>query len=415
MKNRAEFISLACAYAAQGLGYAALVTVLPQLETRLRIGETTVSLLLLGVCVAAAAGSALADLVAVRWGSRQALCSGLVLEAVALVAIAWLTDFDVFVFALAAYGIGLGMVDAASNMQGVLAQNRSNTSLLGRLYAAYTAAAVGGALLVSACLATTSSLLPLLLTAAGQLAVAFAGIRLFDRARAAHRPHDDSTRRDPLPRSGIWFIGLLVLAAFTVDSAVSAWGTVYLADGLHVASAAAPLGYAAYQAAVFLARLAVDPAVRRFGRTRLATAATAVGVSGCGVVAAVPTLVGAVAGFAAAGVCTGILVPIAFGAAGDLRPERSDEVIARVNLFNYAGAVAGAVALGLVAAGPALGYAFAIPAVVLLVATPALRRLRHEHRPSISRRALRSSVRMALTRNAIRRPTAVGGRPREVR
>ncbi|WP_330179576.1 MFS transporter [Nocardia sp. NBC_01503] len=382
MRNRAEFIGLASAYAAQGLGYAALVTVLPQLETRLRIGETTVSLLLLGVCVAAAAGSALADLVAVRWGSRQALCSGLVLEAVALGAIAWIGDFGIFVPALVAYGIGLGMVDAASNMQGVLAQKHSGTSLLGRLYAAYTAAAVGGALLVSACLATTSSLLPLLLTAAVQLAVAVAGIRLFDRARAAHRPHDDRVRRDPLPRNGIWFIGLLVLAAFTVDSAVSAWGTVYLADGLQVASAAAPLGYAAYQAAVFLARLAVDPAVRRFGRTRLATAATAVGVSGCGVVAAVPDIVGAVAGFAAAGVCTGILVPIAFGAAGDLRPERSDEVIARVNLFNYAGAVAGAVALGLVATGPALGYAFMLPAVVLLLATPALRRLRQERRPS---------------------------------
>ncbi|WP_051178176.1 MFS transporter [Nocardia concava] len=399
MKNRAEFIGLAGAYAAQGLGYATLVTVLPQLETRLHIGEATVSLLLLGVCVAAAAGSALADLVAVRWGSRQALCSGFVLEAVALGAIAWLTDFGVFVLALAAYGIGLGMVDAASNMQGVLAQKRSGTSLFGRLYASYTAAAVGGALLVSACLATTSSRLPLLLTAAAQLAVAVAGIRVFDRARAAHRPHDDAARRDPLPRSGIWFVGLLVLAAFTVDSAVSAWGTVYLADGLRVASAAAPLGYAAYQAAVFLARLAVDPAVRRFGRPLLATAATAVGIAGCGVVAAVPTLVGAVAGFAAAGVCTGILVPIAFSAAGELRPERSDEVIARVNLFNYAGAVAGAVALGLVAAGPALGYAFAIPAVVLLVATPALRRLRHDDGDE----------------NAIRRPAAVGGRPERAR
>ncbi|AHH18476.1 major facilitator superfamily transporter [Nocardia nova SH22a] len=375
MRSRGEFVAVAAAYGAQGLGYATVVTVLPQFKARLGIGEMTVSLLLLGTCLAAAAGSVLADLIAVRWGSRQALCAGLVMEAVALLAASVPTGFGPFLTAFVVYGIGIGVVDAAANMQGVLAQKRTGATLFGSLYAAYTAAAIVGALVVSGCVAAGVWVLPLILTALVQLAVVTFGMRRFDPARAAHRVHDDTTTRSPLPWAGISAVGALVLAAFTIDSAISSWSTVYLADGLHVGSATAPLGYAVYQAAVLVARLAVDPAVRVFGRGRITVAAIVVGLLGTGVVAAVPDLAGAIAGFAAAGTATGALVPIAFGAAGELRPDRSDEVIARVNLFNYLGAVAGAVTLGMVAAGPSLGPAFAVPALVLLAATPAVRRI----------------------------------------
>ena len=58
----------------------------------------------------------------------------------------------------------------------------------------------------------------------------------------------------------------MILAAFTVDSAVSTWSTVYLQDELLAAAALAPLGYAAYQAAILITRLVTDRASGRFGR-----------------------------------------------------------------------------------------------------------------------------------------------------
>lgn len=367
-------MAVGAAYGAQGLGYATVVTVLPEFKARLGIGEMTISLLLLGTCVAAAAGSVLADLLAVRWGSRQALCAGLVMEALALGAVTVVTDFGPFLAAFVLYGVGLGTVDAASNMQGVLVQQRVGASLLGRLYAAYTAAAILGALLVSGCLAGGSAMLPLLVTVFVLITVAVTGIRRFDPSRAAHRARDDAATREPLPWPGIWRVGALVLAAFTIDAAISTWSTVYLADGLRVTAATAPLGYAAYQAAVLAARVAVDSGVRRFGRAPVTLSAIVAGLLGCATVAVVPNLPGAIAGFAAAGLCAGALVPIAFSAAGELRPDRGDEVIARVNLFNYAGVVVGAVTLGLIATGPALGVAFALPAVVLLAVVPLVAR-----------------------------------------
>jgi len=92
---------------------------------------------------------------------------------------------------------------------------------------------------------------------------------------------------------------------------------------------------------------------------------TSVSILGCAVVAFLPSAGAAIAGFALAGVAVGALVPLAFTSAGALAPARGDEVIARVNLFNYAGAVLGAVVIGLLADAPGLGPAFLLPAVAL--------------------------------------------------
>ncbi|GAB3076698.1 hypothetical protein GCM10027215_15790 [Nocardioides zeae] len=363
---------VAAAFAAQGFGYAAVVTALPAVKERFSFGDAFVSGLLLGVCVAAAVGSVLADLVAVRWGSRQALAGGLLVQAVALTVAATAGSLGLFVAATAAYGAGLGAVDAASNMQGVLAERRRGRPLLGRCYAAYTAAAALGAL-TTAGLATTelSGTTGMVVAAVLLAGVALVGVRLFDRSRAAREPGGEG--RGPLPGRGIRVVGALVLVAFAVDAAVSTWSTVYL-DGLVADAALAPLGYAAYQATVLTTRLVTDALVRRSGRAPVALAGIMVGAVGCGLVAIVPGVPGAVAGFALAGVATGTLVPLAFGAAGELAPGRSDEVVARVNLFNYAGVVLGAASLGVVGEGRGLGIAFALPAVLLLVALPLVRR-----------------------------------------
>ena len=141
---------------------------------------------------------------------------------------------------------------------------------------------------------------------------------------------------------GIWLFGFVILAAFTVDSAVSTWSTVYLQDELLAAAALAPLGYAAYQAAILLTRLLTDRATGRFGRRAgrdrrdASCRSSAASSSRC-----CRSPAAAIVGFALAGVAVGALVPLAFTSAGGLAPARSDEIIARVNLFNYVGARAG--------------------------------------------------------------------------
>jgi MFS family permease len=97
-------------------------------------------------------------------------------------------------------------------------------------------------------------------------------------------------------------------------------------------------------------------------------------VLGLLLVAVVPQPVAAVIGFAVVGIGVGALVPLAFSAAGELDPTRVDEIIARINLFNYAGAVLGAVLVGLLADGPGLGPAFLLPALLVAPTVVSARR-----------------------------------------
>ena len=368
-------VAVSAAYAAQGLGYAVVVTTLPTFKDRQQIDDTAIALIILLVCATAAAGSVVADLIARRAASRIALVVGLLLE-VAGIAVIWLdAPLWAFVAAFAVYGVGLGAVDASSAMQGVLVQRRYGRDLMGGFFAAYTAAAIVGALAVAGAAAIGASpSAQLALVVVFALAVAVAGLFLFDRSRAATAP--GAAAPTPLPRRGIWLFGFVILAAFTLDSGVSTWSTVYLQDDLAAVASIAPLGYAAYQIAILLTRLATDRVADRWGPRPVVIAATVVSIAGLVVVAALPFAAAAIVGFALAGVAVGALVPLSFTSAGALAPDRSDEIIARVNLFNYAGAVLGAVVIGLLADGPGLGLGFLIPAVLLVPVLFMARRFR---------------------------------------
>lgn len=365
--ERRELTAVGAAFAAQGLGYAVMVTTLPTYKSRFDLTDTSLSVVLLVFIVFAALGSIGANAIAVRWSSRRAVVAGLLVQAAALVLVLAAPSRIFGLASVQLFALGLGTVDAANNMQGVLAQRRHRAEIFGRLYALQTAAAIAGALIASGAAAVDVVLAALAIAAVVQAGVAGFGARALDPRRAAHQVEQSSGERPALPRRGILITGSLIFAVFAADAAVGAWSTVYLEDGLQAATAIAPLGYAAYQATVLVSRLVSDAAVARFGRVGTAFAGLVVGSIGCVVVASLPSIPGAIAGFAAIGVAAGAVVPIAFSAAGDLLPERSDEVIARVNLFNYAGAVVGAVALGLVSAAGSLGTAFLLPALFLMI------------------------------------------------
>ena len=364
-------------YAAQGLGYAAVVTALPTLKDRQGIDDTFVSAILLLVCVAAAGGSLLADRIAARWGSRYALASGLLVVAAGLAGTTFWSPNVIFAGILLAYGVGLGAVDASLSMQGVLVQARLGRSVMSRLFAAYTAAAIAAALLMSGVLeAGAGAAVAVAVAALFAAVVAVAGWRSFEPGRTLRSAavHGSGGRAI---RPVVTVCGMLIFTAFLVDSAVSTWSSVYLRDSLTAAASVAPLGYAAYQTAVLVSRLVADHVVPRAGRMPVALGALAVSGVGCALVVAFPSVGAAVAGFAVAGIGVGVLVPLAFSAAGEAAAQSSDEVIAKVNLFNYGGALLGAVLIGALSEPVGLRLAFLIPVAAVIVTIPLARRLRH--------------------------------------
>lgn len=420
-----ERIATTAAYAVQGFGFAVVLTSIPGYKDRLGMGDDVVTLVVLGVCVLAGLGSALSGVVAALRGARTVVVGGLLLAAAAVAGIGLAPSWPVFFGAIGLYGLALGAVDAAMNMLGIDVERTHGRSLLASFYAANAAGGVLGALAVSGgALAGLGQPLALplaaLLVAAGAVWLA---LHLPDGGRAvpsAVAPDavvrdavvrdavvSDAVVRDGVVRDGpagrgavatpgtvtwvaagtIALLGAGMLAFPVADSAVSSWSATFLRDVLAASAAAAPLGYAAYQAALIVSRLVGDGLVERLGRVRVVRLGGTLGALGFVAVAAAPAWPVAVLGLAVTGLGLGVVAPLAFSAVGDRAREAvaagragatgeassgvvatvTDRAVARLNVFTYAGAVLGGVLTGVFATAHHLRVGFVVLAVLAAV------------------------------------------------
>ncbi|MFI7586938.1 MFS transporter [Spongisporangium articulatum] len=362
---------MSLAFAVQGLGFSVLVTHLPQFSDRYALGDGAVTAVVLMVTVLAGVGSVASEALAARASSRVALQVSLLLVGVSLALLTLNAGFGVAAVGFAFYGLAVGGVDATSNMQGVAVQARYGRSLIASFHASWSAAAIAGALYVAlgeqVDLDLSASLAPVAVVAL------LAGWRLGPRLVPPGEGHvvtpeepvddDRSAPEVAAPAAGgmsaarpVLLVGLALTAFWAVDSSVSNWSALYLED-LHAGTWTA-LGYAGYQVTALLSRLGGDRAANRFGAASTVRAAAAIGTLGALVVVLAPNAAVAVAGFTLIGVGLPVVAPLCFTAvaqlasAGDGRYDSVavDTAIARLNVFNYAGSLIGAAAVGAVGA-----------------------------------------------------------------
>lgn len=227
-------------------------------------------------------------------------------------------SFTPFVLCLAVYGTGVGVMDAAMNMQALALEHRLGRPLMPSFHGAWTAGGLAATVVT--------------------LAVGDIDLR----------------------------VGGMVLAALAPSSQIFALATLpYLAATL----LARIVGDAA------TARLGI-PTMLRIGAV-----VTSVGL-GIVVLAPASTWQVAIVGFFVVGLGVAVIAPLSFSAAAavaggeDLAPAarqaRVDSVIARFNQFNYVGALLGAVLTGVVGSSN-LRIGFAVPMVLILAMVPLAR------------------------------------------
>lgn len=363
--------AVSAAFAAQGLGFAVLITHLPQLSDRYRLSDTSVTLILLLVVVLAGVGSVGSEAPARRRSSRLALRLALFGVAASLIWVTLAPTLAVALPGLAGYGLAAGGVDATANMQGVAVQHRYGRSIITSFHAWWSAAAITGALVVAGAekldLSLAASVLPV---AAVVLMVAgIGGRRLLagDDADDADRAGGDD--REPAggtaPRRTLLALGVALTCFWAVDAGISNWSALYLDDALHAGSAAA-LGYAAYQATSLASRLAGDRVADRIGAVPTVRVGALAAAAGTLLVIVAPSPPVAIAGFLLTGVGLPVVAPLCFSAvsaaaraAGGGRAA-VEAGIARLNVFNYAGSLIGAAVIGGVGSLATLRAGFAV-------------------------------------------------------
>lgn len=171
-----------------------------------------------------------------------------------------------------------------------------------------------------------------------------------------------------MPTRIFLIFGVVLALAFAIDFAVGNWSALYLTDVLLSSSSTAALALAAYQGASLLGRLTGDMWVRKYGPRMVVRGASVVGSIGLAVVVAAPAPAVAIIGFLIAGIGLPLIAPLCFSETGQLTSGRGlDALIARLNLFNYAGTLVGGVVVGAISAGANLRAGFAVPLLFALI------------------------------------------------
>ena len=140
-----------------------------------------------------------------------------------------------------------------------------------------------------------------------------------------------------------------------------------MSDVLGATGGVVPAALFAYLTAQLLGRTVADRFIARTGAMATMISGALIAAAGFGILATAKDSLVAIAGFALVGIGLSVVVPLSFSAAGALDPGGTGIAIARVNLFNYAGVVVGAVVIGVVGELVDLRVAFAVPAVLVLL------------------------------------------------
>ena len=239
----------------QGLLFISLTTRLPRFQDRWDLSELFVSGLLLMVVLLAGAGSALAEVAATRGAVPRRCGSGSSCRPSGLPLVAGAPQRGVFVGGLAVYGLGLGVVDAASNMQAVAVEHRYGRTILPSFHGAWTA---GGIVATVVTIAVTKVGL-----LAGPAARCASSRWCSSSPRSCPRaPTRRSRRRCARPGRPVaqdLLLGAAMVLFYMVDTAATTWGPVFLKSVHEAPDWLLPLATLPYLVASLATRLAGDP------------------------------------------------------------------------------------------------------------------------------------------------------------
>ncbi|MEU4450565.1 MFS transporter [Nocardioides sp. NPDC023903] len=334
------------AFAVQGLTFASLITRLESIATKLDLSAGDVFVVLGVTTAVGAVGSVVAGHLATRIGSAATLSLMLGGASLAAVAPAFAPTMVTLLVLNGVYGFFLGGVDASMNMQGTATQDAYARPLMNGFHAMWSAAAVLGAVYATVTIALGVPLgLDMIPIAVIGLAANLATFRLLlppEAVDAAEKRPSTQRKKPPLPWLPLLLVAVPTFAMWFIDSAASAWGGIYVVDGLGAAAAVAPAIYAAYQLVLLAVRLPGDRLVAHFGAERVIRTGGIVGVGALVLIVVAPHWSVAAVGFAVLGGSLAMVPPQSFVAAAHISPDNAEDAIARVNLANYAGYLAAA-------------------------------------------------------------------------
>lgn len=248
-----------------GMSLGAWAPLVPFARERAGLEEAQLGLLLLCFGLGSMLAMPLAGALTTRKGCRFVSLIGGALICSMLPLLASLSSLPALAVSLALFGAGLGSIDVAMNVQGLMVERDHGRPLMSSFHGLFSLGGIASALLMSVLLWGGAS--PLLAVA---VVVAIVGGLLLWHARHL-LPYgaDDPATPFARPSVKVVVVGVLCFIALLVEGAVLDWSAVFLNRAHQIDLSIAGSAYAVFSLTMAAGRFCGDALRKRFGAVSL--------------------------------------------------------------------------------------------------------------------------------------------------
>lgn len=368
-------------FCALGFQYATWASRIPALKTDLGLTPAQVGVLLMAAGVGASVSFPIVTYLVGRIGTRLlALWSALALAGV-LVALAAAPNYPTALLVLCVDGVLVGCLNTAMNSQGAALEVRHERTTMAKLHATFSAGSLLAAVLASAVMAGTSSVMVHFSVAAVLVVLLAAGAQgsLLADDRPAEQPKKEKKKRRTawvMPGSvTLWMCCAMAFGTVT-EGSMNDWSTLYMEDVAGASRQIAPLGIAVVSGMMLVARIFADGWRSRWGDGRVVLVGSVLAGAGLAFALAAGGVVPALIGFAFVGLGIAVVTPCVYVAAA----KQGASTLPLVAAMGTTGLLAGPPLIGFVADASSLVWGLALVSLSALVVAVCSTRITWEPR-----------------------------------
>jgi predicted MFS family arabinose efflux permease len=333
-------------FAALGILGGAWGVHIPSVKTRYALGEAMLSSVLLAAAIGAVISLFAAGRLIGRVGVRPACTlAAAVMGAMLALVLVW-GSLWLLLPAMLLFGMAMSLFDVAINTEGTALESLSGRTVMSNLHAMFSVGAMSGAAATGALLrAQVDARLQLAAIGVATAVVAALAARRMLPAHPA--PADDTPQQHfAWPRGLLLVIGLMIFAGMSAEGVMYDWCVLYLQQELQLRQDVAAMGYAAFTAAMALARFGGDALRARYSERNLLRASAGLSAVAMAVVLVSGDAAASIIGYALVGAGLAPVVPILFNAATRVPGTSRAAAIAAVSSIGYLGFMIGPPLIG---------------------------------------------------------------------
>jgi predicted MFS family arabinose efflux permease len=362
-ENKAR-LAVLLAFFTNGALVATWVSRIPVVQTKLGLSDGTLGLVLIGFSGGLLSALFLVGGLIGRYGSHKVTLACGLASCFALPFLVVSTHPIMLFAVLFLFGGSISSMDVAMNEQAVLVERDAGKPQMSSFHASYSIGGFAGAL-ISAGMAAIPGSSALLHFVIVSLLFCAMIVLLFPHLAQPEREEGKQGAVFRLPERALWILGAVAFCSAIGEGAMADWGAVYLTQVLRTDAAFAALGFAAFSLTMTFGRLIGDTLSSKWSSAVIVRAGGLFAAVGILLAAFTKSPVVAMIGFSAAGFGLANIIPLLFGAAGNIPGIQAGAGIAGVATIGYAGFLAGPPLIGSIAEATSLRVALALVAVLV--------------------------------------------------